>query len=386
MVIKENKELTIMYKEAPKEEAEAEVEEETPEDETPEEEAPEEETELSKAPMSRAAKATADYTVVEVGKTIELTGESNRGSNCSYTHSWESNNSNIATVSGEKETVTIKGKNAGTVEITHKYCDNDSWLHRSDRHRLKTETFTVEVIDSETDPQPEGTERVYVYMKMDPTRVPTGWNLNGDGWYTIGYVDVKGIPSATGFENNTFHYEFQNEVMDAINNGGLKRFSGHANLALDLSQMQWNGSFDGGRAGLKTSNGAADYVEGVRTWHLDGWYDVQKTATVYIKGNQETKLYNGSEQEVTGYEVTGNPNDVPLDSIKLKEGKEAKASGTTVGKYPMGLNGTDFDIPAGYDLVNFIVDDGWLEITPITEKIRIVINGHNKTLTYDGNR
>ena len=171
--------------------------------------------------------------------------------------------------------------------------------------------------------------------------------------------------------------------MAAIDNGnGVVRYTGNAGLAVDFSKLQWEGTHNGVTAGLKTAPGAADYTTSGTTWHLDGWYDFRNTATVYIKGTQETKPYNGSEQEVTGFEVTDNPNSVPLDSIKLKEGKEAKASGTTVGKYPMGLNGTDFDIPAGYDLVNFIVDDGWLEITP--REVTVTGDGWNSDQPYTG--
>lgn len=99
MVIKENKELTIMYKEAPKEEAEAEVEEETG---------------LSKAPIARVAKA-ADYTV-EAGKTVTIKGHKNK--ECGYEHKWESSDPSIATVSSPGRTTTLTGKKAGTVTIT----------------------------------------------------------------------------------------------------------------------------------------------------------------------------------------------------------------------------------------------------------------------------
>ena len=367
MVINENKEFTITYKEAPEEDAdEAEAEEETG---------------LSKAPMARAVKAATKYKV-EVGKTITISGEENE--DCDYEHNWESIDTSKATVSWSKENVTVTGKSKGTVTITHTYCERDH--NKKREHELTTETFTVTVTGSETNPQPEETHRVYVYMKMDPNKVPAGWTQNKDGWYTIGYVDVQGLPSAK--EYSGLQSKFQAMVIEAINNGGLHRFTGHASLALDLSKMQWSGGFNGGTAGLKVADGAADYSDeapsGTNAWHLDGWYNVQKTATVYIKGNQETKSYNGNEQETTGYTITGNPNGVPTDSIQLIAGKEAKASGTDVGKYPMELKGTDFALPAGYDLVNFVVEDGWLEIIPNTEEVTIKINGHTKNETYDG--
>ena len=362
MVINENKEFTITYKEAPEEEAEA-----------------EEETGLSKAPMARAAKVPTTHTV-KVGETTTISGKKNEYKNCNYEQTWTTSDAKVATVD---KNGTVTGIKKGEVNITHTYCEEED---EHNKHDEETETFTVTVTGSETDPQPEGTERVYVYMKMDPSKVPPGWQVNKDGWYTIGYVDVPGLPSAKNYSG--LQSGLQPMVIEAINRGDLVRFSGHASLALDLSKMQWSGGFTGGTAGLKVADGAADYSgeapAGTKTWHLDGWYNVQKTATVHIRGTQETKTYNGSEQNVTGYKITSNPDSVPADSIKLNDGKEAKASGTNVGKYPMGLKGTDFALPDDYDLVNFIVEDGWLEITPITDTRAITITGNKKTETYNG--
>lgn len=203
MVINENKELTIMYKEAPEKEVdEAEAEEETG---------------LSKAPIARVAKA-ADYTV-EAGKTVTIKGHKNE--ECEYEHKWESSDPSIATVSSPGRTTTLTGKKAGTVTITHTYCSRD---HENREHTFKTETFTVQVTDSGSDLQPTGTQRVYIYMKM--SSVPDGWKENNVGWFTIGYVDVEGIPAVTsgaGYQSG----DTLQKVKDAINGGaGVTRFTG----------------------------------------------------------------------------------------------------------------------------------------------------------------
>lgn len=143
MVINENKEFTITYKEAPAEEEDAAE--------------AEEKTGLSKAPMARAAKAAVN--TVEAGKTTTIKGHKNE--ECNYEHKWESSDPSIATVSSPGRTTTVTGKKAGTVTITHTYCKKD---HKGNNHELITETFTVQVTGSETDPQPTGTQRVYIYI------------------------------------------------------------------------------------------------------------------------------------------------------------------------------------------------------------------------------
>ena len=118
---------------------------------------------------------------------------------------------------------------------------------------------------------------------------------------------------------------------------------------------------------------------------VDGYLDitpVDETVIVKITGNHDSKVYNGTEQSVEGYTV-----DVPDSSITvaLKEGKAATAKGTNVGKYMMGLEAADFDvISTNYSKIEVVVEDGYLDITPITDEVVVTITGHKDEFTYDG--
>ena len=104
---------------------------------------------------------------------------------------------------------------------------------------------------------------------------------------------------------------------------------------------------------------------------------------IKITGNTATETYDGTEKSVTGYTT-----DVPDSSITvaLKEGKAATAKGTNVGKYMMGLEAEDFVVSStnNYKKIAVVVEDGYLDITPITDEVVVTITGHKDEFTYDG--
>ena len=104
---------------------------------------------------------------------------------------------------------------------------------------------------------------------------------------------------------------------------------------------------------------------------------------IKITGNTATETYDGTEKSVTGYTT-----DVPDSSITvaLKEGKAATAKGTNVGKYMMGLEAEDFVVSStnNYKEIAVVVEDGYLDITPITDEVVVTITGHKDEFTYDG--
>lgn len=116
--------------------------------------------------------------------------------------------------------------------------------------------------------------------------------------------------------------------------------------------------------------------------------------TVTITGTQETKVYNGQTQTVTGFIYTVEGGAAHDDvTVSLKTGKEAKASGKDVlvgtdGKYdatltyPMHLTADCFDVSSTkYSKVTIKeVKDGWLKITPIA----ITLKSGDASKTYDG--
>lgn len=101
-------------------------------------------------------------------------------------------------------------------------------------------------------------------------------------------------------------------------------------------------------------------------WELTTFADA---IIVTIKGDTGSEKYNGSEQSVTGYtmEITQNNAEHPysLDYVECPAQTGAIAEGTNVGKHSMGLKAGDFkNSNPQYPNVTFIVEDGYLEITP----------------------
>lgn len=105
-------------------------------------------------------------------------------------------------------------------------------------------------------------------------------------------------------------------------------------------------------------------------------------AVVEVRGGTATVVYNGSEQSVEGWEIESNPADA---IVTLKEGKRARAAGTDVNTYYMGLTAEDFTaVSPNYKTVTVRYTDGWLKITPITDEITVTITGNTDTVVYNG--
>ena len=95
----------------------------------------------------------------------------------------------------------------------------------------------------------------------------------------------------------------------------------------------------------------------------DGSLTINKaTATVTITGNTGSKTYNGSEQSVTGYNVSI-PSGVNITESQISYSGTAVAKGTNVGTYPMGLTQDNFSCSNDNYTVTFSVTDGSLTIT-----------------------
>lgn len=106
--------------------------------------------------------------------------------------------------------------------------------------------------------------------------------------------------------------------------------------------------------------------------------------SVTITGNHASKVYNGAEQSVEGF--TTDVGDKTI-TVALKNGVNAEAKGTDVGKYDMGLTADSFVVTSdNYSNIKVVVVDGYLDITPITDKVVVTITGNNGTFAYDGEK
>ena len=108
------------------------------------------------------------------------------------------------------------------------------------------------------------------------------------------------------------------------------------------------------------------------------------TVVVTIKGNTDSKAYNGIEQSVTGYTVESisDPN-YTAEDFSLKEGFEAKATGTNASDtaYSMGLTADSFvNNNNNFKNVTFVVEDGSLTITPRP----VTLTSETASKPYDG--
>ena len=120
--------------------------------------------------------------------------------------------------------------------------------------------------------------------------------------------------------------------------------------------------------------------------YADGTLTVNKaSATVTITGVNETAVYDGKEHEANGYNYsfTGKPNEI---TISLKPNVVAIARRTDVGTTNMGLTKDSFTVTsANYDVTIKEVIDGYVTITPVTDKVTVTVTENGAIVTYDGN-
>ena len=121
----------------------------------------------------------------------------------------------------------------------------------------------------------------------------------------------------------------------------------------------------------------------------DGYLEIDPITdkvTVTVTEKSGSAVYNGQEHSVTGYE-TMTANNALYDVKKnVAETQTAAwtAKGTDVGKYPVGIEASDFEnTSVNFPNVEFVVVDGALNITP-AENIVVKIAGSTKTVIYDG--
>ncbi len=94
-------------------------------------------------------------------------------------------------------------------------------------------------------------------------------------------------------------------------------------------------------------------------------------ATITITGKSESKVYNGSEQSLTGYTVSI-PDGVNIDATEVTYSGNSAATGTNMGEYTLTLSAADFHCTnSNYDVI-FQVTNGTLSITPATATVTAV--------------
>ena len=115
----------------------------------------------------------------------------------------------------------------------------------------------------------------------------------------------------------------------------------------------------------------------------DGYMEITPITdevVVTIAGNNTSKVYDGTEHEVTGYDVTGISN--PLyEETDIHFSGNAEVRGTNADTYEMGLSADDFtNISGNFANVRFDVTDGFLKIT----KREVEFTANSASKAYDG--
>ncbi|MBP5664610.1 MAG: fibrobacter succinogenes major paralogous domain-containing protein, partial [Bacteroidales bacterium] len=106
------------------------------------------------------------------------------------------------------------------------------------------------------------------------------------------------------------------------------------------------------------------------------------TLTIAVTGHVDTLVFNGTEQNVNGYDLACV--DALYDASKVVHNGTAVASGTNVGTYPMNLTNSQFSYDdTNFAGVTFNVTDGHLTIKPFNN-VLVTITEHTDTVMYDG--
>ena len=140
---------------------------------------------------------------------------------------------------------------------------------------------------------------------------------------------------------------------------------------------------------------AADFVNtntsftNVRFVIVDGTLTITPftdKVTVTVTEKSGSAVYDGKEHSVTGYESMTADNDLYNTADVVETTTDAwTAKGTNAGEYPVGIKASDFkNTSSNFTNVEFVIVDGALTITPVTDKVTVTVVEKSDTVTYDG--
>ena len=228
--------------------------------------------------------------------------------------------------------------------------------------------------------------------------------------YTPVSNDSQTITIKANSDKNVINfYYYKNVTLTA--NSDTATYDGNEHSVSGFTGAPEGADFSNITVGAKGTNVGeypANFADGtVGTVDATGKYIVTKAingklkitpvtdeVVVTITGHNDTVTYNGSEQSVEGYDVSiSAPEGVNYTEADFSFNGTAKAAGTNVGTYPMGLKASDFANTNGnFSNVEFVVVDGKLEIskrsvTLTSGSAERVYNGKplmNETVTVGG--
>lgn len=248
----------------------------------------------------------------------------------------------------------------------------------------------------------DGETVVYTVGRADGENVgnyaitPTGDEIQG--YYKVEYKTgsfeiTARLVTLTG-QSATRTYTGQEIELTGITPDGLLVGHNASNLTYSARGINvggpYNGKFNVEAKDVRIIDAENnDVSENYNVMLVPGELTIVKADAVIVKitGKTDTKVYNGSQQTFTGYDVVieNNPNNAYKETdFSLKTGADVTASGINVGKYTMGLTADSFvNNNTNFDVTFVIVKDGSLTIT----KRPLTIIGENsdpEEITYDG--
>ena len=237
----------------------------------------------------------------------------------------------------------------------------------------------------------------------------TGWNTQQDG-HGISFAADTSAARVDKFEPNVLYAQWEKTTIDEevtviitgktdtkVYNGSEQSITGYTtnvgDKAIDVTlKTGKSATASGTDAGKHMMNLKSDDFDvksdiytSIKVIVVDGYLEITPITdevTVTITGNHDSKVYNASEQSVSGYTTDVNGKTI---SVALKEGSKAEAKGTDVNTYNMGLTADSFTVTStNYSNIKVVVNDGYLEITPVTDEVTVTITGNTKTVMYNG--
>ena len=250
-------------------------------------------------------------------------------------------------------------------------------------------------------------EDAYATVLNGPSTAPAGkvflyWNASSDssgkkyypndkvlvpkGGVTLTAVYGDKAETVTLTYNANFGTPPASTQISGLKNNGLIDLLSYDELELPKRDgytfTGWNTQQDGHGISFAAGTSAArvDKVEPNVLYAQWKKTTIDEEVTVIITGKTDTKVYNGSEQSVTGYEVKSISNELYKTTDFTFNGT-ATATGTDADTYQMGLKPENFENKnANFSKVTFVVTDGSLTIT----KRDVTLTSASASKPYDG--
>ena len=201
-----------------------------------------------------------------------------------------------------------------------------------------------------------------ITIKANDNTVTYDGNAHGkneDDPYTVSATDTNsGLVNGHTIENVAIDFTAINagEYKDKLNPNSVRIVAGGTNVTANYEITTASGTLNINKA---------------------------DSITVKVTGKNISKIYNGTEQEFSGYTTDITDKTITINPVS---DDVSKVKGTNVDTYYMHLNAEDFTASSpNYKEVKVEIDeDGWLKITPITDKVTVIVTENSDTVSFDG--